>query len=73
VIRNERLNQDLATLVQTRLRNSIRNLDAALTHLQTSERRNSSSRVEGAGTDLGEKLKKRLQSREWLLHELFDY
>ena len=71
VIRNECLNHDLATLVD-RLRSSIIDADAALAFL-TAERRNVSNRVQVADADLGEKLKKRLRSREWLLYQLFDY
>jgi hypothetical protein len=74
-IRNERLNSDLASLVQGRLRNSIADPDAALTYLETAERINASNRVDkrGVSFDLGDRLKARLHDREWLLHELFNY
>jgi hypothetical protein len=75
VIRNERLNADLATLVRTRLRHSISDLDAALAYLENAQRINASKRIDQYGETfrLREGLRKQVQQREWLLHELFGY
>jgi hypothetical protein len=75
VLRNESLNSDLATLVKTRLRDSITDVDGAVRYLEDAGRRNVSKRIDqyGEAIQLGEKLKKRLQGREWLLRELFGY
>jgi hypothetical protein len=62
-------------LVQTNLRHAIANVDEALAYLVKAERINTSKRIDeyGEPVRLGEKLQKRLQDREWLLHELFNY
>ena len=75
VIRNESLNSDLATLAQTKLRDTITDLDEALKYLEEAGRKNASKRIDqyGEAIQLGDKLKKRLQSREWLLNDLFGY
>jgi hypothetical protein len=75
VIRNERLNSDLATLVRTRLQHSIGDPEAALAYLENAERINASKRVDQSGETFGlrEGLRKQIQKREWLLHELFGY
>ena len=75
VIRNERLNADLARLVRTRLRHSISDPEAALAYLETAERINASQRVDQSGETFGlrDGLRRQIQEREWLLHELFDY
>lgn len=50
-------------------------MDEALAYLVKAERINTSKRIDeyGEPVRLGEKLQKRLQDREWLLHELFNY
>lgn len=74
-LKTETLNADLATLVRTRLRDSITDVDEALRFLEGSGRANASERIDRYGQEirLGEKLTQRLQEREWLLHELFGY
>ena len=74
-LRTETLNADLADLISTRLRDSIADLDGALLYLKTAERANPSERIDryGQRIELGERLRRRLQKREWLLHELFGY
>lgn len=74
-VRNERLNSDLAALVQTQLKRSIADPAAALAYLENPKHLNASNRIDayGEAIALEARLKERLQKREWLLHELFGY
>lgn len=74
-IRNETLNQDLRRILTTRLKDSISDMDGALKFLEEGHRLNASDRIDRFEEDLSlsDKLRERLQEREWFLHELFGY
>ena len=74
-IRYESFRSDLEQLLRTRLRTSIADLTEALRFLETSPPINASQRIEAwrGGSKIGRRRRKRLQEREWLLHELFGY
>jgi sulfotransferase famil protein len=74
-VRNERLNADLGRLITTRLRASIPDAEGALKFLEEGHRLNASDRIDRfeEGNLVNKKGTKRLQEREWFLHELFGY
>jgi hypothetical protein len=74
-LRTETLNADLANLIQTKLRDSVANLDEALAYLQGAKPVNASSRFDqyGQKVELDANSLRRLEQREWLLYELFGY
>jgi hypothetical protein len=71
IIRFERLADDLAELVEGPLRESIRDVPAALEWLRDSHRINPSSRRDRPAPGLGQATIDRLREREWPLYELF--
>jgi hypothetical protein len=74
-VRQESLRKDLATLLTTKLRNSITNLDEALRFVNAAEPRNQSDRVDRYEEDpqLNDRLRRLLREREWALYQLFGY
>lgn len=74
-VRYESLRSDLAELVRTRLKDSMRDLPAALEYIEDSRARNTSTRVDKGETknELSPELKLRLRDREWFMYEHFGY
>jgi hypothetical protein len=75
VIHHETFAQDLEELVTTKLRHAIRDIDGAIKHIREAPKLNTSDRIDAFETDptLGNKLQEKLDEREWLLHEAFEY
>jgi hypothetical protein len=75
IIRNESLREDLATLIDTRLRHAITEPDAAINFVRTAEPVMVSERVDGKyeNARLTPKRAARLREREWPMYEFFNY
>ena len=74
-IRMERLEEDLRELLTRYLRHAISDMNGALRHISEGDRLRTSDRVDRfeQGKALTDRQMKRLQEREWLMHELFGY
>lgn len=75
VIRYENFRGDIEELLTTKLRGSIKDIDAAIKYVREADKVNASDRVDAFVDDpkIGPKNRKLLYQREWLLRELFDY
>jgi len=74
-VRHETLRTDLARLVRTTLRHSMSDLQAVLHYIETAAPRNASKRVDSREDrfKIGSDQQRRLDEREWLLHQVFGY
>jgi len=74
-IRHETFRADIETLIRTKLKHCMGDLDEALRYLKSAEPINASDRVDKHRGEvrIGLKRQAALQEREWLLHDIFGY
>lgn len=74
-VRHEHFDEDMEQLLTTKLRYAMKDPDGAVKLLRETKRINESDRVDRFEEDpkLGHNVRLRINEREWLLRELFDY
>ena len=71
-VKTESLRTDLARLVESRLRDSIKDIPAALHFIEKAPARNVTT-VQWLKPEIDAEMKRRLREREWLLYEAYSY
>jgi hypothetical protein len=74
-VRHENFVENLCALFSGPLKNSLKDVDAAVAHVRSARPSNASHRVDKAKPDfaLRERLQSEIRRREWFLYETFDY